>query len=154
MAAQKVISSSGGESSGADKLRQKMIPKRSAGVSPRVVACADGKAEGKRCRLVSVLDCSYLLLNVIRLHCQRSLSSRKSNSRYRRVCMERATLWHSSTERMHSLDNLKRPAFCTTSRMLYLGARRAFTNGRKSKIASAFCGGFIMVEIGILCKEL
>ena len=44
-AAQKVIAS--GENSMAAKLRQKMQPKRGSGSTPRVVACADGKAEGK-----------------------------------------------------------------------------------------------------------
>lgn len=48
-AAQKVISasSSSSASSGADQLRQSMKPRRGAGPSPRVVACEDGKAEGK-----------------------------------------------------------------------------------------------------------
>lgn len=45
-AAQMIISNSG-EVSGADKLRQQMIPKRGSGVAPRIIACADGKAEGE-----------------------------------------------------------------------------------------------------------
>lgn len=45
-AAQKVISSSDEKKSAADKIRQEMKPKRGAGPSPRVVACADAKAEG------------------------------------------------------------------------------------------------------------
>lgn len=44
-AAQKVISS--GEKSLAEKLRQNMKPKRGSGSTPRIVACADGKAEGE-----------------------------------------------------------------------------------------------------------
>lgn len=48
-AAQKVISRSGGERTGADKLRQSMKPKRGAGPKPRIIACADENAEGK-CR--------------------------------------------------------------------------------------------------------
>lgn len=44
-AAQKVIAESG-TLSGADKLRQNMIPQRDAGVAPRIVACADAKTEG------------------------------------------------------------------------------------------------------------
>jgi DNA helicase II / ATP-dependent DNA helicase PcrA len=57
-AAQKVISTSDGQS-GADKLRQEMIPKRAAGPSPRIVACTDGKTEGAHacqpihCRMIS-----------------------------------------------------------------------------------------------------
>ena len=47
-AAQKVISASSGKSStGADKLRQNMKPKRGSGPTPRVVACKDEKAECK-----------------------------------------------------------------------------------------------------------
>lgn len=47
-AAQKVISSSDGKKSqsAADKMRQAMKPKRGSGPPPRVVACADAKAEG------------------------------------------------------------------------------------------------------------
>jgi DNA helicase II / ATP-dependent DNA helicase PcrA len=45
-AAQMVIADSG-QASGADKLRQQMIPKRGSGVAPRIVACANGEAEGK-----------------------------------------------------------------------------------------------------------
>lgn len=45
-AAQMIIANSG-HVSGADKLRQEMIPKRGLGVAPRIVACADGKAEGE-----------------------------------------------------------------------------------------------------------
>jgi DNA helicase-2/ATP-dependent DNA helicase PcrA len=47
-AAQKVISSSqeSKSKSAADKIRQEMKPKRGSGPSPRVVACADAKAEG------------------------------------------------------------------------------------------------------------
>lgn len=44
-AAQKVIAS--GETSLAEKIRQNMTPKRGSGSTPRIVACADGKAEGK-----------------------------------------------------------------------------------------------------------
>lgn len=64
-AAQKVISASQGES-GADKLRQEMIPKRPAGPSPRIIACADGKTEGAK--TVSVVcgsnDCLLTILNL------------------------------------------------------------------------------------------
>jgi DNA helicase-2/ATP-dependent DNA helicase PcrA len=44
-AAQKVISSSEGDSK-SNQLRQDMKPKRGAGPAPRVIACADDKAEG------------------------------------------------------------------------------------------------------------
>jgi hypothetical protein len=59
-AAQKVISASSGKSStGADKLRQNMKPKRGAGATPRIIACKDEKAEGRQLvrlgRLVSSL---------------------------------------------------------------------------------------------------
>jgi DNA helicase-2/ATP-dependent DNA helicase PcrA len=46
-AAQKVISSSEGDSK-SNQLRQDMKPKRGAGPAPRVIACADDKAEGMR----------------------------------------------------------------------------------------------------------
>lgn len=49
-AAQKVISSSNENNksqSAADKIRQEMKPKRGSGPSPRVVACADAKGEGR-----------------------------------------------------------------------------------------------------------
>jgi len=49
-AAQRIISSTGDETSGADKLRQAMIPKRSSGKPPRIVACEDGLEEGKHLR--------------------------------------------------------------------------------------------------------
>lgn len=45
-AAQKIISSSKDASSGADDLRQKMIPKREAGKPPVIVGCDDAKEEG------------------------------------------------------------------------------------------------------------
>jgi DNA helicase-2/ATP-dependent DNA helicase PcrA len=48
-AAQKVISASSGKSSsGADKLRKNMKPKRGSGATPRIIACKDEKAEGKQ----------------------------------------------------------------------------------------------------------
>jgi DNA helicase-2/ATP-dependent DNA helicase PcrA len=48
-AAQKVISASSSKSSsGADKLRQNMKPKRGAGATPRIIACKDEKAEGRQ----------------------------------------------------------------------------------------------------------
>jgi len=45
-AAQRIIDGSGA-SSGADKLRQNMKPKREAGRPPRIVSCEDSKHEGK-----------------------------------------------------------------------------------------------------------
>jgi DNA helicase II / ATP-dependent DNA helicase PcrA len=64
-AAQMVISDSG-QVSGADKLRQEMIPKRGNGVAPRILSCADGKAEGKKLSKDSLpgtfLTCIYPLI--------------------------------------------------------------------------------------------
>lgn len=57
LAAQMIISNSG-QVSGADKLRQQMIPKRGNGVAPRIVACATGKAEGKK--LAATFACMFL----------------------------------------------------------------------------------------------
>lgn len=47
-AAQKVIAS--GAPTKAKELRQDMTPIRGAGAKPRVLACEDGKAEGKQWR--------------------------------------------------------------------------------------------------------
>jgi hypothetical protein len=52
-AAQKVISLSS-DASGADKLRQKMIPQRAGGMSPRIVAFESGEDEGKHQYLIEI----------------------------------------------------------------------------------------------------
>jgi DNA helicase-2/ATP-dependent DNA helicase PcrA len=60
-AAQKVISASSGKgSSGADKLRQNMKPKRGSGSTPRIIACKDEKAEGRQlARWVGLVSSSF-----------------------------------------------------------------------------------------------
>jgi UvrD/REP helicase N-terminal domain len=62
-AAQKVISSStGARPTGADKIRQKMKPKRGSGPKPRVVACKDSQAEGKPSDVVATAIHAFFIL--------------------------------------------------------------------------------------------